>query len=1653
MRYYLRPFLLSTTALTTALLCVLIHTPASANPQEGTVSAGTAAISESGKTVSIDQLSHKAVIDWRSFDIAPDEHTRFIQPSADAITLNRVNSNNPSHINGALTANGNVIIVNQNGVLFGGSARVDVNGLIATTADIDTDKFMREDSLVFDRAGKPDAAVTNEGQITVKEAGLVGFVAPNVTNSGIITARMGRVQLASGDTATVDMYGDGLVNVAVSDAVQSQLVANSGVINAEGGQIYMTAAAGRQIVNSLIDVKGTLTAQSVSQRNGEIIISAGGSNKTGKSGAGTVNIKAKLDVSGRKPGEKGGNIQITADQIITRKETTLDASGDQGGGTIRIGGDYQGGNSIPAAWFNFTEDGAHITADALTEGDGGRIILWSDHITRFYGQISARGGAAAGNGGFVEVSGKEILTFKGDVDTQAANGATGMLLLDPADIIIANGVADSAADGTGTFSGNPSGGTGVILSGDTGPTTLYESELEGLLATTSLSLAATNSITINNLSDNALTLAQTAGRSVAFSAGAGGIIMADTNDAILVNGGTLTFTTASGGGVTLGNLDSNGGLVTFNVDGTSTVGGTISGTGAVTKSGNGALTLSGNNSYSGTTTLTAGTLTVGSNTALGTGTLSFNGGTLSGDGTARTLGNAMSLVVNSTIAGSSDLTLNGVFTNTNTRTLTVDNAAQTTLGGTVNLSNSATNRTLTITGTGNLAITGAVQNGGTATTSAITKTGNGTLSLSGTNTYGGTTTLSAGMIAVGNNAALGTGTLSLGGGTLSAAGSARTINNAVSLSANSTIGGSTDLTINGIFTNTGNRLLTLDNTGLTTLGGTVNLSNSASNFILSLGGAGNLTISGAVENGGTATGSSITKSGGGTVTFSGNNTYAGTTTISGGTLVAGSNTALGTSTLSLSSGTLSGDGTARTLGNTANLVSASAAIGGTSDLTLSGTFTNTNNYTLTVNNTALTTLSGTVNLSNAATNRTLTLAGTGDITISGTVQNGSTSTSGAILKTNTGTLTMSGVNTFGGTFNNSAGTVVAGSNTPFGLGGFILNGTLKGDGTPRTLNNFTTLNGSSIIGGTSDLTFAGSFTNTGNHTLTINNSGATAFTNTFSLSNSASNYTLTLAGTGNLSLNGVIQNGGTATASNLTKDGAGTLTISGNNTYTGTTIINNGTFRLGAANRISNSSAVTVDSSGLFDLNSFNETVNSLTNNGTVTMGSGNTLTTVNGQTHGGSITGNNVTLASNGGGNIVATNAANDFTGNLGLSTTGDASIADTNDLAFGTVSVRTLTARAANGDITLNGQVTASATTGTSILLSTGDQFKNTFGATALQTSGSARFLVFSQNAADDTRGSITGFNRYGCGYNAGSPNCAAGTDTPVTGSGFYYANAPTLTISGLTGANKVYDGTTIAMLSGTATLNGLLNGDTPSVDAGGASIHFANKNVGAGKNISVSGLALGGPNMGYLLTQPSGFSADITPRPLTLAAFAANDKVYDGTTAATIGSYSFDAAVAGDNLSLSGLAAQFDTADAGTHKRVTVSGGTFSGSDAGNYSFTLGGASAFASITSLSGNASPVPTTPIPNTVLVVSQTAESSYRPPRENRSHNTETNIYVMGDSHFTPEPVLVKISTGDGGTETLFEFSTPNYENNYRSFSALKSTPYSLLSRLLRGHN
>ena len=260
----------------------------------------------------------------------------------------------------------------------------------------------------------------------------------------------------------------------------------------------------------------------------------------------------------------GGTVQVLGERVGLLDNAKIDVSEDTGGGNVFVGGNFQGRGPLPNAKRTYIGPNVNINADALTTGNGGRVIVWADEVTGFYGNISARGGSVFGNGGLVEVSGQEQLIFRGHVDTSALNGFPGVLLLDPTNITIADGTGDSGDDGTDSFAGNNSGVAGSILStplseiNDTAPTTIYKSELEGLSGDTNVFLQATNNITVNDLADNELNFA--AGRgAIAFTAdadrdGVGNFEMKDTADTIKTNGRNIGI---SGASLTVGNIDTS----------------------------------------------------------------------------------------------------------------------------------------------------------------------------------------------------------------------------------------------------------------------------------------------------------------------------------------------------------------------------------------------------------------------------------------------------------------------------------------------------------------------------------------------------------------------------------------------------------------------------------------------------------------------------------------------------------------------------------------------------------------------------------------------------------------------------------------------------------------------------------------------------------------------------------------------------------------------------------------------------------------------------------------------------------------------------------------------------------------------------------------
>ncbi len=418
--------------LSTAIATLLLNSGVLANPVLDHVAAGQVSVSPQSSNMTVTQTSDKAIINWQSFNIGANESTHFAQP-VNGIALNRISPQmGASQIYGHLSATGRIILVNQAGIYFGPTAHVDVAGLIASTRDISDANFLAG-KYTFDQGSSYNGSIINQGQIIAANHGLVALVGQNVRNDGTIQAHLGSIALASGNKFTVDLYGDQMVNFTVEGAAPAadvdHAVTNNGSLIADGGTIIMTARTARGIVDNVVNMNGIARAQSVSEKDGVIILDAG---------AGTASVAGKIDVAGKEKNTQGGTVKILARNIHLEKPAAIDASGDAGGGEILIGGNYQGRGPELNAYYTRIDNGVTINADAIDSGNGGKVIVWADGVTDFAGSISARGGINGGNGGMAEVSGHQLLEFHGAVDLRAPLGARGNLLLDPENLIIQN---------------------------------------------------------------------------------------------------------------------------------------------------------------------------------------------------------------------------------------------------------------------------------------------------------------------------------------------------------------------------------------------------------------------------------------------------------------------------------------------------------------------------------------------------------------------------------------------------------------------------------------------------------------------------------------------------------------------------------------------------------------------------------------------------------------------------------------------------------------------------------------------------------------------------------------------------------------------------------------------------------------------------------------------------------------------------------------------------------------------------------------------------------------------------------------------------------------------------------------------------------------
>ena len=516
--------------------------PVLANPSGAQVVNGQVSFQHSGNALTITNTPG-SILNWQNFSIGKGETTTFVQQNANSAVLNRVTGQDPTQIFGTLVSNGRVFLINPNGIVFGRDSQVNVAGLAASSLNISDQDFLAGKGN-FSGAGQA-GTVSNQGTITTPSGGQVFLIAPHVENQGLIMSPQGEVLLAAGHQVHLVDAADPNLQVAVSAPADSAL--NLGKIVAQSGRVG--------IFGALVNQNGVVNADSaVAGANGAIVFKAsqsvalGGASLTSASGAGT-----------------GGRIDVFGPQVVVNDGAQVDASGQAGGGAIRIGGDFHGANpDVPNATRTYIGHGAVINADAIQKGDGGRIAVWADQQTAMYGHIDARGGAQGGNGGFVETSGKQYLDFRGLVDLRAVRGATGTLLLDPTDINISSAPTTSDITPVTAVSG------GVTTTTNTGsnPTSnlsttdlVNQLNLGNVVVSTSSGAAAPSGGTITVSSpvtgwSAASTLTLSATKDI------------NINAPITGPNGTLVLNTAPGSG---GNISQSGAItvsgLAFNADG------------------------------------------------------------------------------------------------------------------------------------------------------------------------------------------------------------------------------------------------------------------------------------------------------------------------------------------------------------------------------------------------------------------------------------------------------------------------------------------------------------------------------------------------------------------------------------------------------------------------------------------------------------------------------------------------------------------------------------------------------------------------------------------------------------------------------------------------------------------------------------------------------------------------------------------------------------------------------------------------------------------------------------------------------------------------------------------------------------------------------
>lgn len=512
------------------------------NPAGGVAIVGQATMVTTGNQLLVTTQNgagtNHSAINWQSFSIPAGNTTYFQQPSASSTVINRVVTNTPSQIFGTLGSNGHLVLVNQAGIAVGAGAVVDTAGFTASALRM-SDADALAGRLRFGDANASAAGVSVQGSILARSGDVVLIGSSVETGAdALIQAPNGSTILAAGQQ--IEITGRGLEGISLQVQAPTDRAINLGTLNGDAVGIFA----------GTLKHSGAIQATAATLEGGRVVLKA----------------LEQVEVGGRvgaiRQDGVGGQVHVTAKDVVLKSGALIDVSGPAGGGEALIGGGWQGHDTrVTNARTTTAESGSVIKANATDRGNGGTVVVWADESTRVGSRIEARGGAQGGNGGSVETSGKGRLVFRASVDTSAPQGKAGFLLLDPQDILIVGGtgaVDDFRLSDNQILANEPDTSTDVTIS---------ELALEGLSG--NVTLLATRDVILGNLADNVLDMnLVTGGSTFTITAGRDITGLADVNDRVQTNGGAVAMTTTSGQ-INIGGIRTKGGNVTLNAGGAS----------------------------------------------------------------------------------------------------------------------------------------------------------------------------------------------------------------------------------------------------------------------------------------------------------------------------------------------------------------------------------------------------------------------------------------------------------------------------------------------------------------------------------------------------------------------------------------------------------------------------------------------------------------------------------------------------------------------------------------------------------------------------------------------------------------------------------------------------------------------------------------------------------------------------------------------------------------------------------------------------------------------------------------------------------------------------------------------------------------------------